>query len=96
MNSIRLTTAEYRGAYAALMILKMRLQLSIDQPDEGSWAKHSEKQCFYDSMLACKQAGLIEKFDIPNCLVWVRGVPLNFESIPSRIKPQFIAKKRTK
>ena len=96
MNSIRLTTAEYRGAYAALMILKMRLQLSIDQPDEGSWAKHSEKQCFYDSMLACKQAGLIEKFDIPNCMVWVRGIPLNFESIPSRIKPQFVAKKRVK
>jgi len=96
MNSIRLTTAEYRGAYAALMILKMRRQLSIDQPDEGSFVKHSEKLCYYDSMQACKMAGLIEKFDIPNCLVWVRGVPLNFESIPSRIKPQFIAKKRTK
>jgi hypothetical protein len=94
--AIRLTTAEYRGAYAALMILYMRRQLSIDQPDEGSWHKHSEKQCYYDSMLACKQAGLIESFDIPNCTVWVRGIPLTVDNIPSRIKPRFVAKKRVK
>jgi hypothetical protein len=78
------------------MILKMRRQLSIDQPDEGSFVKHFEKQALYDSLSACKMAGLIEKFDIPNCLVWVRGVPLNFESIPARIKPRFVPKKQTK
>ena len=95
MNSIRLTTAEYRGAYAALMILKMRRQLSIDQPDEGFWPKHSEKQCFYDSMLACKQAGLIENFNIPECTVVVRGVTLGFDNLPKRIFPRFV-KKRVK
>lgn len=94
--TIRLTTAEYRGAYAALMILKMRRQLSIDQPDEGSWHKHAEKQCYYDSMLACKQAGLIESFNIPECTVVVRGVTLGFDNLPKRIFLRFVPRKAAK
>ena len=94
--NIRLTTAEYRGAYAALMILKMRRQLSIDQPDEGSFVKHFEKQALYDSLTACKVAGLIESFNIPECTVVVRGVALGFDNLPKRIFLRFVPRKKAK